>query len=231
MIDAQSNGLRLWWRGKAAKWPLRRITYLNFLMYLFDLLNDFDTWPSWHSWPWAIYRLAEANHGKPTAVFPTIANLSVTTSWKTFRQASYPPRYGRSCLHRSTCVEGIWPFPMHLRGLTPHATLPSLTTLKKNRANGKSIQDVPFQFCRKLSQISSHHHFYQFSWDPTTAPQPAAPTYLHRAGLATARHPETRNIWRWWPAARAGCGWRRGGPTAYRWGSRLKQYNFIILIR
>ena len=21
-------------------------------MYLFDLLNDFDTWPSWHSWPW-----------------------------------------------------------------------------------------------------------------------------------------------------------------------------------
>lgn len=149
------------------------------------------------------HRLAEANHGKPTAVFPTIAKLSVTTSWKTFRQASCPPRYGRSCLHRSTCAEGIWLSPMQLRSLTPHATRPSLTTLKKNQSKWKvnprcSVPILPKVFFSNFQPSSFLEQLFQLLFlGSHHSPQPAAPTYLHRAGLATARHPETRNIWRW----------------------------------
>lgn len=187
-------------------------------------------WEGSHTWTlWCIYwfiewfwyltiltfltlshRLAEANHGKPTAVFQPV-KLSVTTGGKPSAKHHIHLDMDEAAFIDQPALRASGRLPCSCKfskwKVIPRCSVPILPKVIPN------FQPSSFLSCFQLFFLGS-----------TTAPQPAAPTYLHRAGLATARHPETRNIWRWWPAARAGCGWRRGGPTAYRWQVETIQF-------
>lgn len=178
-----------------------------------NLLNDFDTWPSWHSWPWAIDWLRQ-----------TMANpLQSSNQWS----FQWPPEENLPPSIISTSIWTKLPSSINLRWghlVVSHAVA--------NSANGKSFHDVPFQFCRKLSQISSHHHFYHvsscFSWDPPQPPSQQPPPISTGPVLPRLVIPR--------PGTSGGGDQPPGlvvvGAVEAQLpiGGRLKQYNFIILI-